>query len=156
MWILVKLGVAAFFAIMGALVRLWKGETLYGPDGQIYYRRKDKQYFQITVPFRKPVLFSFHRENPFDQYMKALGLASELQTGDMNFDSSVYVSSDHPGVHRLLRDNPDIRTRTCSLLSKGFDARILADGKRLSIRSKAGIHRPEEELVRALTTAGGA
>lgn len=85
----------------------------------------DKKITAITLGMRSPssAWVQLSRERWTDRLAKALGLASELQTGDASFDYKIYVACDHPRAEQMEwtpreRRSPRVSSRKPSLYSR--------------------------------------
>ena len=63
----------------------------------------------ITAPFVFPAPIIFSTESAMDRFGKAIGLASEVQTGDPLFDDAIYVNSPYPDYASRMLSDPDNR-----------------------------------------------
>lgn len=147
MWVLARFGFAALVFIFRAL---WRRK---GVDQSIHYRdtrrvtrakhtttgpRGDRQrvitkiYWGLAL--KTPLVFALTREGWWDRVWKALGLATEVETGDAGFDRKIYVAGDHPALHRLLTEDAGLRERIVNLFSRGA-VRIFSDGGHLWVES---------------------
>ncbi len=107
-----------------------------------------------------PLQFELRRETWEDRLWKATGFTREHQTGDLAFDQSVYVESDHLGLHQLLRRDFTARAAARALLESGAEA-VWGDGESIWVRRKKG--GPQvgdgerlQDLARALQPLRGA
>lgn len=92
--------------------------------------------FRIGVTLPARVVLRIERERASDRILKALGLCSEVQTGDEGFDRLAYVACDHPGVHDLLARDARARDAIGAVFRAGF-TRITHDGAVLWIARPA-------------------
>ena len=122
MWVLFKLLVALVaFILRYARVSTKKPTGNLGQEPYFWITYKNKQgdilYSKVGIPFSFPALFSFHFENRHDGFWKKVGLSHEFQTGDLEFDQSIYVTSDNSGLHELLRESLEARQCIRNLLN---------------------------------------
>ena len=102
----------------------------------------------IGVPLQGPVIFTLGREGGWDSFFKAVGIATEMQTGDVRFDGKVYVACDHPFLGSLLKSDLAARERILKLFDAGFK-QIHSDGVRLWARASS-LPDPPESYVETL------
>lgn len=158
MWILFRLGLAvvAFAARLAGRFRPRKGvPTAVGDQTVLLAQRetlnKSTNYF-MGVELEAPIWFRLHRETGRDRWFKRLGLATEIETGDPDFDTFVYVACDHPRFGRLLEGSKEARSLISELLWAGI-TRIEYSGGVLwcSMKRKPSTH--EQSLVARLGKA---
>ena len=152
MWILIKLAAA----LVGFIVR-FQGIRLGKPAGTIegspYFfsssrtRRGSPISYRLQIPMEQGLAFSFHYESAFDALFKKLGLANEVQTGDSQFDSKIYVTCDHTGVRELLRSHEGIRKAVLKILDGKPRPQLRSDGKFLSIQASGGPSKMTPDLA---------
>jgi hypothetical protein len=90
---------------------------------------------EIDIPLSTDFIFKLTPEKKVDALAKLFGIAQEVQTGDTQFDEAVYVASDQPELHRILRSRPNFRAAVCKLLSAGYDS-IVSRGEVLKLRNR--------------------
>jgi len=166
MWILIRFGFVAFLFLVRMVWRRQGVEqrTLYGEYPRVLLTKSknvgsgaDRQsvltklFWGLEV--RTPLVFSLHHETSWDRVVKWFGLAREVQTGDAEFDREVYVTGDHPALHRLLAENPRLRGAIRQLLARTA-RRIFSDGHRLWVDSAELSHASNEELQTLAMIAG--
>ncbi|HYE30737.1 MAG TPA: hypothetical protein VEH27_04870 [Methylomirabilota bacterium] len=100
---------------------------------KVQSRKNKLPNITLRTPLKSPVLFKITPEGGTDGVMKALGLATEFQTGDAKFDESAYIASDHPFLKHVLTNNPEIREQIHRALGYGFTS-IVANGVALEMR----------------------
>lgn len=138
MWVLLKI----IFSVFAFFYRLENRRHLAGKRGirhgrsgearayeldgiqcqVVAHRRRRGSPTQSTtfyVPLRTSAIFRLSRESSWDQLFKSLGLAVEVQTGDVRFDSLVYVTSDSAAFALELRSDAMTRHLALELLQKG-------------------------------------
>lgn len=160
MWILLRLLIAA----AAFAVRYFRRASRPEPAGEIagtpyflkLHRGKHRRIksFEIGVALPAKVLFRLQKESASDALFKRLGLAQELQTGDVGFDERVYVACDHPALHQLLREDVNTRRRIVQALEMGFDD-ISSDGEVLWLERSAD-REPNPAELRLLARLGAA
>lgn len=160
MWILLRLLIAA----AAFAVRYFQRASRPKPAGEIagtpYFLKLHRgnyrriKSFEIGVALPAKVLFRLQKESASDHLFKRLGLAQELQTGDVGFDERVYVACDHPALHQLLREDVNTRRRIVQALEMGFDD-ISSDGEVLWLE-RAADREPNPAELRLLAKLGGA
>lgn len=88
-------------------------------------------HLRVTLPCPLPGEFSVVHEGGFDRFCKSIGLASEVQTGDVGFDTACYIQTDHPAFCRGYFADGQHRQAVLHLLRRGF-GRVDHDGTTLS------------------------
>ena len=68
-----------------------------------------KKDFYIGVPIRGPLRFTIRRETWLDRIVKFFRLATEIQTGDADFDKQLYVVCDDADWPMMLDEYPELR-----------------------------------------------
>jgi hypothetical protein len=148
MWIVLRLVLAAIgFVVRQVSRRKRQGSSPGTHDGVPYFEKirthkKEIQGFRIGMARRSPTWVRLHPESRTDRFFKAIGIASEAQSGDARFDERVYVTCDHPHVHTALREEPELRAAITAAFDEGFH-RIELDGETLWLDKRA-THIPTE------------
>ncbi len=157
MWIVIRLiltlGVALYrvFNRLNPKQRVEAGQLNSTP----YYLelRRDKQGaisgFELGVPLPTQCLFKFQMEGVFDGFSKSLGLSTEFQTGDVNFDKKVYLACDHPVLLQQLAVSAESRELILELLGRRMFHRIWSDGSMLWT-STASDKEPSEQVIQLM------
>ncbi len=141
MWIFLRLA----FLIGGVLVRCYslfkaQGGELRPLSGGRPYRFEQGTHkgriVSTTLSIDSPRLPQFRlvKETAMDRMLKSLGLAAEVQSGNFDFDRRIYVVSDQPALHELLRTDPEVANAALALANEGF-LPIWSNGKQLCARS---------------------
>ncbi len=85
----------------------WKGVS--GSTGDIIYQFKattDKEgkVVKLLIGIDAPDSYDYtlKRENALDRFVKAIGISTEHQTGNIRFDDLVYIVSDNARFHKQL------------------------------------------------------
>jgi hypothetical protein len=86
------------------------------------------------VDFPKDIVVTLTRENYLDRFFKTIGLSKEFQTGDVTFDSKVYIASDHYLFHQALHERSQARELLVKIFNNNYD-RIWSDGKYLLMQT---------------------
>jgi len=80
---------------------LTSGSTYRGElDGQVYHyqyyagSKNNPSYLKVWVECESTGEFIIGKESKFDVFSKQLGIAVEIQTGDMQFDKDCYIQTD--------------------------------------------------------------
>lgn len=89
-------------------------------------------HLRLSLSCPLPGEFSVVPESGFDRFCKSIGLASEVQTGDVGFDSTCYIQTDHPAFCRGYFADGEHRQAVHHLLRRGFN-RVDHDGTTLSL-----------------------
>lgn len=71
----------------------------------------------LSLPISLPHSFHLHLESDIDHYAKQLGLATEFQTGDQQFDQKWYIASDNPHFTSVLKSDHQLREKIRELCS---------------------------------------
>lgn len=94
----------------------------------------------LAVPIETDTVFKISKENETNRFLKSVGFASEIQTGDMAFDDRYYIGSDHFHFNHALRKDPAIRELIHDLIVVHLmNESIICDGRALYIKSKTTI-----------------
>lgn len=102
-----------------------------GKDGFLWLSRNKQgiEGWKIAVALPTAFRFRFDKETALDRWLKRLGLACEFQTGHPDFDQSIYIACDHPGLHQALEARPDLRKVILGLMRSyrevGSDGKLL-------------------------------
>jgi hypothetical protein len=75
---------------------------------------------RLRLPLATPTTLQFNRETKFDRFCKGIGLSREHQTGDVDFDDTVYVRGPSYGYADQYLDSESKRAAILGLLDKGF------------------------------------
>lgn len=143
MWILIRI----LFALAGRYVSqfLFKKnlntEVITTPDGLSYRHKtsKDKngqiisQLIEFDVTGKSYV--HFRNENFFSRFLKSTGFASELQTGNKEFDDSIFVACDDTEAIRYFQEHKLAQDAVLKIWQQGWHD-ILTDGRSGKIRLK--------------------
>lgn len=101
----------------------------------------------LAVPIETDTVFKISREHKTNRFLKAVGFASEIQTGDMDFDERYYIGSDHFHFNHALRKDPAIRQLIHDLIAIHFkNDSIVCDGRALYVKSKTTIFETERTV----------
>jgi hypothetical protein len=113
--------------------------------GAPYYLRKHtdkkgKEIIAVTIgmPMETPNWIRMHRESRADRFFKRMGIASEMATGDPEFDKQVYVTSDHPAVVTLLTGSAELRAAVMRSLAMVGATCVRYDGSAIWIMEIPG------------------
>lgn len=117
MWILFKLIIAICGFFVRAVSRKFRPAYKNEFNGQPYYDHYQQSRFgsghqQIGLPASehiRDIYFKLTPEKPIDRFFKWIGFSQEFQTGFSDFDSRVYIASDHPFFWRALQNSPSLR-----------------------------------------------
>jgi len=125
MFLIIKL-----FLVAAALMRQLRCRAGHGRnelDGIAMraIRRKGKRRGQFNalefgVQLRSRASLLLTRENAFDHLTKRLGLTEEIQTGDSDFDSRVFVGTDQIPLRDLFTRSADARRLVLDLFAEGM------------------------------------
>ena len=118
---LITLLAGFFFSMHTRTSAQWSGEQRRVPTGQSYQygevRRKGRlQRVRIGVDAPRNFTFTARAEAGRDRFFKNLGISSELQLHDDEFDSDVYLEADAKGVATLLSENKELRDTLIEIL----------------------------------------
>jgi hypothetical protein len=158
MWVLIRF---AFAGLVFLTRLLWHRQgveqaSVYADTRRLLYQQRktegppgDRQKVVVKIfwglEVKTPLVFSLHRETGWDRAIKWLGLGRELQTGDAEFDRSIYVNGDHPALHRLLTEDAKLRADIRVLMARTA-ARIFSDGRALWVESARLEHASSDDL----------
>lgn len=82
----------------------------------------------VSVPCLSHGEFTVEREGKLDQMAKKIGLSSELQTGDSDFDNNYYIFSDTVDFARVYFQSPKKREMIKNIFGTGF-SQVKHNGK---------------------------
>lgn len=86
--------------------------------------------------------FLIKQQTSIDAFFKRIGVSKEFETGDASFDNACYLATDCTDLHRLLVDEPKLRTAIKVILTfsnGGFAAKAIYCRKgRIWIKFDAG------------------
>lgn len=141
MWIVLKLVVTSLAFIIRLYSkkikkRLLKNSELVEDQTVFIDLLRDKHSVVSTsflFEYNSNVLFKLTSESEFDAYFKKIGLSSEIQTGDHEFDKAIYIASDHLAWRDQLTQNSNVRTQILELFKLGCES-IQYDGSLLSLK----------------------
>ncbi|MDY0008481.1 MAG: hypothetical protein RBS08_02130 [Bdellovibrionales bacterium] len=109
-------------------------------QGRTYYLRmqplgKSKQSYQIQLglPLEEKIYFSIGPEGKIARLLKAMGVATEYQTGDSTFDKKFLFTSDDPALFEDIMRKPEMRTAIEILRKSHATFRLRAFGTRIWI-----------------------
>jgi len=115
-------------------------EKLDSPNGtgifeSIEYRysyypgsKNSPSYFKVEIDASSDGSFKIARERGFDRLFKKLGISTEIQTGDTNFDDSFYITADNEEFAKAIFSSAEKRQAVRNIFDIGFN-RIEHDGK---------------------------
>jgi hypothetical protein len=118
---LITLLVAFFVSIHSRTSAKWSGEQRHLKSQQRYYYRETRQkgrLQRVRIGIDAPPNFQFTARDEVgrDRFFKNLGIASELQLHDDEFDDDVYLEADAKGVATLLSESKQLRTTLLEIL----------------------------------------
>jgi hypothetical protein len=141
-WIAFRL----FLALAGFVIRHFgslRSHGAYGvfegiPYGVALKRRRRKiRGFSIWMQRKSPTWLRVHRETALDVWVKRIGLAKEIQTGDPAFDARAYVTCDHPFIELALTRSKELRDAIAAAIQWNYE-RVEFDGERVILSLKEG------------------
>lgn len=157
MWIVIRLILTMVVALSRLIHRL--NPTQRSATGQLngtpYYlelnhnKEGDITGFQLGMPLPTQSLFKFEMEGLFDGLCKSLGISTEYQTGDVDFDKKVYLACDHPVLLQQLAASFQSRELIIELLGRRMFQRIWSDGSILWT-STASDKEPSEQVIQQM------
>ena len=100
-------------------------------------------YFQVIVPGTFPGSFQVVRETQRDQFFKRIGISSEVQTNDLEFDKAFYILTDTVEFASRFFLIPENRKIVKELFQAGF-GEVGHDGKAITATL---IHPPALESI---------
>ncbi len=158
MWILFRLALAvvAFAARLSGRFKRRKGVPAVVGDQTVLLAQREtlnkSTHYFMGVELDVPIWFRLHRETERDRWFKRAGLATEIETGDEDFDKFVYVVCDHPMFAGLLERSKEARGLISELLRAGV-TRIEYSGGVLWCTMKRMPSEHEQSLVARLGKA---
>ena len=84
-------------------------------------------YFMIGIHYSSPGKFEISKEGRTDRFFKDLGLSSEVQTGDREFDREFYIISEQPDFASTVFALPESREAVREIFRLGFNSVKLED-----------------------------
>ena len=116
-------------------------EFFWTPRG----RGRNKSPATLAIASTLTWPFEFQRESFFHRFAKAFGFATELQTGDTEFDAKFYICCDNQDVLRQFKLNATLRDLVKKLFLENVDS-ISNDPKdgRLIVTLKRNVHAIDE------------
>lgn len=154
MWFL--LGFITLIVAVG--FEFWRRhEVLWNPDGQFegydYKFLKSKSRTTGLLMGAKCVSdanFLIKQQTSVDAFFKRIGVSKEFETGDSSFDDACYLATDCSDLHRLLVDEPKLRTAIKAILSfsyGGFAAKAIYCRKgRIWIKFDVGVWGADKDI----------
>ncbi len=162
-------------AALSAYLRIhagWKGKPGRVGDLPYQYKVLRSKYgitgFLLGAAGAPGYDFTFKRESSVDRFFKSIGVSSEYQVGNREFDQLVYVVSDNAQLHRQISSRPAIVDAVVRIFaaveSHGCRVREIRNSSgRLWVRMKtarkqfkeAELSGIAEEVVPLLGTIGG-
>src|SRR5262249_48349923 len=136
------------------------GQDLTVAGTRCLYRVHRERYrrvasLEIGVEMEPRFCFAIRRENAFDRFAKFLHIAKEWQTGENEFDSSLYVISDDPTLLHALSGDGKLRSLVTQLLSDSSVHTLRCNEGMLWVeRNGEGINSDTDNENAALTVAG--
>jgi hypothetical protein len=111
---ILTLTVATVAGLKARLAASWSGlsEQLGRSRFDVQEVRSKNRLLRVRIGTRAPAGFHFRvrAEHVHDRFFKWIGVSSEIQARDAEFDRSLYVESDARAVAILLRRNPALRS----------------------------------------------
>jgi hypothetical protein len=101
-------------------------EVVFRPRGR--GKNPHPSLLTVRVPVATAAEVHLSRENWFDRLFKWAGIAREHQTGDADFDSTVYIRSRSPRYAAACLKHPARRGAVLAILSQRFASVRIADG----------------------------
>ncbi|WP_373998578.1 hypothetical protein [Bdellovibrio bacteriovorus] len=114
------------------------GETwiLSGSTGQ---DKHQGSYVKLKIALEFPhknVRLRFVRESGWSDFVKGLGVV-ECQSGDKTFDDLVYINTDSPHIHRLLKSNSSLRQAIGNMLANEEVQSVEVEDGQVFLRTRA-------------------
>jgi hypothetical protein len=140
MWVLARFGFAGLVFLFRFFGRRQGVErsALFRDTRRVILTKKSKFGDGLRVwwglALKTPLVFSLTREGVGDRVFKFLGVSTEVQTGDEEFDRKIYVAGDHPALRKLLSEDAALRQRILALFRKAAK-RIFCDGRHLWVEA---------------------
>jgi len=147
--------IVVFFIIFFTSKKSLTGDEKVSPGGVPYYwyyqsaSRNSPARCEISIALSIPFEFRLDREGKIQRFAKAFGFASMFETGDPNFDTSIYIDSDDMQFCERLRGSSAMRSAVLRLYDKGITSFSASSG-RLRIRPKVATPVPDESTLDAM------
>jgi hypothetical protein len=157
MWIVIRLILSLVVAISRIIYRLSPKQLPEAGNyqGMPYYvdtshdKEGDMTAFELGMPLPTESLFKFGPEGKFGTLCKSLGISTEYQTGDSDFDQQIYLACDHPVLLQQLGNNTQSRQLILELLLQRQFQSIWSDGEVLWA-SKNSTEEPKEKDIQLM------
>lgn len=161
MWIVIRLILTLVFALYRVYQRLNPQQQPAAGhlNGTPYYvelfrsKEGDITGFELGIPLPTQCLFKFQMEGMFTGLCKSLGIITEYQTGDVNFDKKVYLACDHPVLLQQLADSSQSREIILELLGRRMFNSVWSDGSILWTSASSDKEPSEHVIQRMLQLA---
>lgn len=89
--------------------------------------KNSPSYFMVGISSSSPGEFEISKEGRTDRFFKDVGLSSEVQTGDPEFDREFYIISEQPGFAAAVFALPEKREAVREIFRLGFNSVKLED-----------------------------
>ncbi|MCC7460021.1 MAG: hypothetical protein IT286_01845 [Proteobacteria bacterium] len=140
MWILIKfvVALAAFFYkfLSKHFGSFGDGESVNVQGIPVFISTEDSKgnihTTTFEIKFDSKYVFKFTKETWFDRWMKTLGVAIEIQSGEKNFDNHIYVASDSRTFMQQVCREAQVRELITNLFLGGCK-HIHSDGRSIQI-----------------------
>lgn len=145
---------------------LWRGkpdQCSAGPFVRRHFsgtrkRKRSSGFTQIGIAIETTAPFLIRRENFFDRVLKGFGVAKERQTGDSDFDHSLYSECDDADVAKVLAASQELRDGIAECFDlideMGYDPiRLRSLNRRLWIEIKSSDGDLDEDELREVAAS---
>lgn len=107
-------------------------------------------YFEVGIDCPSSGEFEISREGRADRFFKDVGVSSEIQTGDPEFDRELYIISERPDFASAVFALPEKRAAVQQIFQLGFNSLRLEDG---SLFARWSPFQPKDEMNSSFITA---
>lgn len=158
MWIVIRLVLSLVVAVSRMIYRLSPKQRPEAGNyqGMPYYvdtshdDEGDIVEFKLGMPLPTESLFKFGPEEKFSKLCKSLGISTEYQSGDTNFDEKIYLACDHPVLLQQLGNTTQCRDLILELVVNRKFRSVWSDGEVLWTE-KVSNKQPTETEIQLLS-----
>ena len=80
--------------------------------------KNSPSYFKVEIDASSDGSFKIARESGFDRLFKRLGISTEIQTGDTNFDDSFYITADNEEFTKAVFSSTERRQAVRNIIDR--------------------------------------
>lgn len=130
MWFLfgfLTISICIFVEFWRRYISQWKPEGFAAGLQYKYSRRKRKiTSVDLGIACHKLASFSLKRQSGLDNFFKRIGVSNEFETGDQDFDDSIYLVSDNKTLHHALANSSAFRSAVKTIMNFGVASKLEA------------------------------